>query len=246
MIPGTIENILKIYDLASKTERAEGLPYYFRLSRTIEGLGAHYGYPFHLAAAVFAALSPNVGYMPNLRSAASVLKGHKEGVHVDLIKVATYNHCRDRAFSYLDGVSFDATVDGPKIRNFYQNIIEPWHPEPVTIDGHAVNIWRGFRVTLKEVAGKGGFKYKPVADDYRAAARALGLLPNQLQATTWTCWKRIHAVLSIPETPQLGLFSDNSDLWKTIVAAGDIEPYEFFSVPSPSTMKRPALEAGAD
>jgi hypothetical protein len=173
-------------------------------------------------------------YQGNLRSTATVIKGWKAGVDVERIRVVTYNHCRDRAFEYLNGVSFLETVKGKKIRSFYLNILNPMDPEPVTIDGHAVNIWRGRRMNLKEVAGpKGRFNYNEVARDYRSAAIRVGLLPNQVQAITWFTWKRVHSIL-FPGR-QLELLRDNSaDLWRTIVDPESIVPFEFLANPSPS------------
>lgn len=232
---GSRANIRRIMQKADDIDISEGRVSYFRYNEVIRGLADHYSTPFPIAAAVFAALSPNVGYVGNLRSAATVLKGFSEGVPVDHVKVATYNHCRDRAYSYLEGVDFLKTTKGPKIRSFYLNILNPMDPAPVTIDGHAVNIWRGRRINLKAVVGN--FRYNDIADDYRAIAKELGLIPNQVQAITWFAWKRLHSILA--PARQLELFRDvTADFWQTFADAAEIEPYPYFTNPSISTLRK--------
>lgn len=232
---GSLRNVIKVLNLADETDISEGRVSYFRYNEVLRNLAEHYDTPFDRTVAVFAALSPNSDYHGNLRSAASVLAGWKAGIDCDRIRVVTYNHCRDRAFAYLNGTSFLATVTGKKIRSFYLNILNPLDPEPVTIDGHAVNVWTGRRKNLKEVVG--GWNYDRVAGDYRAAAKRVGLLPNQIQAITWFTWKRIHNI-QYPGR-QLDLFRDNSaDLWKTLADPKSIVPFEPFAEPSPSTLNK--------
>lgn len=204
--PGKLRNVVAVLNQADDVDVSEGRVSYFRYNEVLRGVAAFYGVEFEQCVAAFAALSPNVDYNGNLRSLASVLKGWKEGVDVNLVRVSGYNHCRDRAYSYLNGVDFLGTVSGKKIRSFYSNIVNPMDPVPVTIDGHAVNVWRGRVQALKSVVG--GFRYDDVAADYRAAAKRFGLLPNQVQAITWFAWKRINNIVYAGR--QLELFRDNS------------------------------------
>lgn len=234
---GNVKNIMRVMNAADVNDINEGRLSYFRYNEVLTNLADYYGVPFDKTVAVFAALSPNSDYQGNLRSAASVLKGFIEGVDVELIRVTSYNHCRDRAFSYLGGVDFLATVTGKKIRSFYRNILNPMDPDPVTIDGHAVNIWRGRRAgNLRQVAS-GHFNYETVTVDYRTVAARVGLLPNQVQAITWFTWKRIHNIFY--PGGQLEFFADRSaDLWRTIQDPADIVPYEYMAAPSPSNLRK--------
>jgi hypothetical protein len=236
---GTRGNIRKVLDAADETDISEGRVSYFRYHEVLQNLAAFWGVPFERVVAVFAALSPNVDYNGCLRSTASVLKGWKDGADVNLIRVATYTHCRDRAFEYLNGLDYLETVKGPKIRAFYMNILQPMNRDFVTIDGHAVNIWRGKQATLKSIVG--GFKYERVADDYRAVAARVGLLPNQVQGITWFTWKRINNIVYAGR--QLELFNDNSaDLWATLRNPATIRPFDYFDKPSYSTLGKPKNE----
>lgn len=85
-----------------------------------------------------------------------------------------------------------------KVRNFYNNIIDPKDPNSVTIDTHAVgagtmlplggnakevldNFGAGGKSTATGVKGT----YPLYASGYRLAAKELGLLPRELQSVTW-------------------------------------------------------------
>lgn len=237
-MPGSRANILRVMNRADCVDIDEGRLSYFRYNEVLKNLASYFGVEFPSAVAVFAALSPNSDYQGNLRSTATVIKGWRDGVPVDRIRVVTYNHCRDRAFEYLNGTSFLGTVKGKKIRSFYSNILNPMDPGPVTIDGHAVNIWRGRRMTLKAVATDGRFNYENVARDYRSAAERVGLLPNQVQAITWFTWKRVHAILYPGR--QFELYRDvSADFWRTVVDPTEIETFPFLAEPERSTFNQP-------
>ncbi len=218
-----VKNVLRVLDKAGEAEINEGRVAYTNYRAVLTGIGEFYGYPLPLVIAVFAALSPNCDYYNNLRSAATVINAHKLAIPRDRVKVASYNHCRDRAFTYLDGVGFLDTVKGKKIRSFYQNILNPLDPYPVTIDGHALNIWRGERRGLKDSLIKPKM-YDEIADDYREVSQRIGLIPNQTQAITWLTWKWLHNLVVTKR--QLHLFQDRSnDIWKTLYEPEDIKPY---------------------
>lgn len=218
-------NIRKVLDRADEIDINEGRVAYYRYREVCARVANQYGYPLEKVIACFAALSPNLDYRGNLRSLLSVIDGHASGRPASSITTAGYNHCRDRAYSYLSDVSFLDTVKGPKIRSFYHNILNPLDASYVTIDGHAVNITKGKVMPLKSVAAK-SFNYELIATAYKAVAHRTGLVPNQLQAITWFTWKRINNIVYTP--PQLGLFEDRTqDLWRTVLMLDDLKPYGY-------------------
>ena len=217
-------NIKRVLDAASDIEINEGRLSYFRYNEVTKNFAAFYGFDHEKTVAVFAALSPNSSYSNNVRSLASVLHGYRDGASVEDVKVSTYNHCRNRAWTYLDGVKFLDVVKGKKIRSFYRNILDPLGTD-VTIDGHAVNIWKRQKVTLRDVAAR-SFNYKRVSDDYRTVAVRVGLIPNQLQGITWFCWRRIHGIVDHKNQPSL--FGADGDMFGTIVDPAECRPYSYY------------------
>jgi hypothetical protein len=214
-------NIRRTLNRASAVDINEGRVAYFRYRELMVAFSEKYSLPLERVVGAFAALSPNISYYGNLRSLVSVLEAFTKGLDRNKITVSSYRACKERAFTYLEGVSFLDTVKGKKTRAFYQNILYPLDPAPVTIDGHAVNIWKNQVKNLKHI---GKWKYETVAADYRAIAKQEGILPHQLQAITWFTWKRINNIYYSP--PQLHLWQDREgDLWRTLWDVEDIKPY---------------------
>lgn len=92
----------------------------------------------------------------------------------------------------------DNIGDSHKVRNFYNNIIDPSNPDDVTIDTHAVGaatllpvggdapeVLDNFGKAGKSVATGVKGTYPIYADAYRLAAKELGVLPRSLQSVTW-------------------------------------------------------------
>lgn len=217
----TTENIRRVWCQVDAIDYREGLVAYRRYRGTLERLAAHYGAPLSGTVAAFCALSPNNDYMGNLRSTVTLLRAYREGVPVNKVHVSTYNACRNRAWRFLNGENFLDITRGPKTRAFFLSILNPDDPHPITIDGHMVNAWRGEVTTMVEVAWS-KFKYDVVANDYRAFAAEIGVLPNQLQAMIWFTWKRIN---NIVYRPQLNLFRRADDLWGLDLSPSEIQPF---------------------
>lgn len=176
-----------------------------------------YGYHEDIGAAVFAALSPNNDYWGNLRDCHALLKAHRQKKKLEDFKVSTYGNNKRKAWDIAGGKDALELIVAPKTRSFYLNIVNPFDPVPVTIDGHMLNIWRNKRVNLvalnvskDPVTGKrkdrltlGKSTYEKIAEGVRIVARENQLIPNQLQAILWTTWRR---VWNIQKPTQPGLF----------------------------------------
>lgn len=218
----SVVNILKLMERASSTDITEGRVAYYRYNEVMRRFAAHYGYPLERTAACFVSLSPSNSYEGNLRSLASVLQAHRDGALPESAPVTTFHHCRARAWTYLEGEDFLQKTEGKKIRSFYQNILNPLDPFPVTVDGHALNIYRDIKVPLRAAAVL-KWDYEEIADAYREVARRLRLQAHQVQAIAWYAWKREKSILYTP--PQLELFEDRSgDLWRALRSPEDLKP----------------------
>lgn len=181
------------YELASDLDHEYGLDAYNMYQRDIDAIGLVGLATLQEKIAAFALLSPNNDYGGNLRCLRIVLEGHRDGIPVERLKgLTTYRACAKRAYRVLDGIDWVFSPYAKKTYNFYQNIWQPNNPEYVTIDGHMYNLWKGERNLLKSVAVKFRAKeYEEIAQGFRIVAKEVGLLPNQLQATLWWCYKRM-------------------------------------------------------
>ena len=65
----------------------------------------------------------------------------------------------------------------------------------MTIDGHARNIAYNERVGLTDnKTNIGKREYKELQALYIRAAKRAGIAPHEMQAVTWTAWRRIHGI----------------------------------------------------
>jgi hypothetical protein len=186
-------------------------------------LADKYEYPTEFVCAVFCSLSPNSDYWGNLRSTVSVLQGINECRPDDDIVVSTYGHCKTRALAYARGSkSFTVETKGPKILNFYHNILTPHSSRWVTIDGHMVGVLRDHNGTMKELLIKPR-EYEEYADLIKQFAFSNFMLPQQMQAILWFVRKRL---LNVKYDGQHDLFASSGDAWKTARDIETIKPYQ--------------------
>lgn len=219
-----LENLAAMFRLADAIDMAEGLLAYQRYHDVMVQMSQKYSIPIERVIAVFVSLSPNNDYVGNLRSAVSVLAGIYHGVPEEKIVVSTYKHCRTRAYQYGTGQrDFLKETKGPKITNFYHNILNPQDNRYVTIDGHMSAIWQGKQLTMREALVKTKKEYNEISDAVKRLAFSQLMLPNQYQAVLWFTRKRI---CNIKSEMQFDLLWPKGDLWKTSRNLNEIRPYQ--------------------
>ncbi len=185
-----VDQIIRVYDSASDQERADGRAWYSRTAaQAVEDVrtaaqaanGAFLSFP--QGSGILAALSPATGWGDNTAGAIEfAITGNM------FAQTPLFN---ERARLIAAGANPLDVLGGRKVRSFYRNIVAPFDPGAVTIDRHAISLVFGKPLserTLKPLAGNVG-AYQTCAGAYRAAARKLNLIPNQLQAITWIAWR---------------------------------------------------------
>jgi len=204
-ITGHAMNLARVLDKADAIDRESGIFSYQKYNLIMGRIAEKFGYSIETVTAVFVSLSPNNDYMNNLRSAVTLIDGHSKKISKYRLSVSAFNHCKERAWNFLEGANFLEETKGPKIKSFYQNIVDPTNPEPVTVDGHIVSAWHGKHIGMK-AAAVGNFPYKEIAADIRALAALMRLVPCQVQGIIWFTWKRINKVVY---NSNLDLFGDH-------------------------------------
>ena len=193
-----IDNIKAIYQLATLTERQDGVSWYpvaLDIARTIAD---EHDVTVPQAIGVIAALSPRNRWERNVQDAVSLITAYNAGgaEQAQLTKVCTFSSNKAKAIRILTaGVLTDADVlailSGPKLQEFYSCI---QGLNDVCIDGHAFCIWAANRTGLADVPSIGVKLRREIKADYVTAADELGITPSACQAITWVTWRRIHGV----------------------------------------------------
>ena len=192
-----VRNILKTYRIATVEDVANGVEWYDRAKRMAAWIAKETGIQEATVIGVMAALSPNNRWERNCKDTLSMCQAWINGDSLDDFKVSCYNTMKQKAWSILqDDLQDDASIltrlNGQKIRSFHSNIRGL---DEVTIDGHALNIARGKREGLtSDKTNMGKKQYRELQAAYVTAAKRIKVKPSELQAITWTTWKRIHNI----------------------------------------------------
>jgi len=192
-----VRNILKTYRIATVSDVSAGVEWYDRAKRMAAWIAKETSIPETTVIGVMAALSPNNRWERNCKDALTMCQAWINGDTTDDFKVSCYNTMKQKAWSILeDDLTTDddilSRLNGQKIRSFYSNIRGL---DEVTIDGHALNIARGKREGLtSDKTNMGKKQYRELQAAYVTAAKRVKVKPHELQAITWTTWKRIHNI----------------------------------------------------
>ena len=192
-----VRNILKVYRRATESDTINGVEWYDRAKREAQRIAEYTNINIRTVVGVMAALSPNNRWERNVRDAEVMCERWVNGDSLDRFKVSCYNTMKAKAWSILEDELDDdddilTRLNGQKIRSFYSNIIGL---DEVTIDGHALNIARGYREGLTtDKTNMGKRQYRELQLAYVKAAKRVKVKPHVLQAITWTTWRREHGI----------------------------------------------------
>lgn len=178
--------IMEVYTQATVQELDEGLNWYTdanAFASTLDPVNPN------RAAGIIAALSPMKDWKNNVLLAAQT---YERGYASNALSANVA-----KANAIYDGADPLDVLGGNKVRNFYMAIANPEHADAVCIDRHAFDIAVG-RITNDK--SRTALSRKGVYDQfgaaYKRAAKMLSadgydLTPSQLQAVTWTVWRRL-------------------------------------------------------
>lgn len=129
-------------------------------------------------AGVIAALSANKGWAENQRLARlACATGEPRGHVANAIQ---------KVRAVLDGTPAEAVLPmDKKTGHFYRCILDPRDAWAVCIDRHAHDVAVGEVYGDRERGLSTQSRYDAIANVYRAAADALDVLPQEVQAVTW-------------------------------------------------------------
>lgn len=204
-----VNNILKVYNLATDAEKAEGVEWYNDAQKICRRLSEKFVIPFKTVCYVMAALSPNNKWHRNIVDCERVcrlfaenkldvmVEAYRAGDKDALKGVAcTYTRNTLKAFEILATNDVSHLGNGLKTNNFAQNIYNPT-ADNVTVDFHAISVAMNFRHTIDTVKSINfkGKNYERFAEAYRKAGEQVGLKGYEIQAVTWVAWRNLDKAL---------------------------------------------------
>jgi hypothetical protein len=159
-------------------------------------------------AAVLAALSPGTFWNRNKNETTALLEEWRGERTPGTYPYTTYPANVKKARGILRATGRDCYLDlvkprpasGWKIGSFYRNIVDPTDPDPVTIDRHAIAVCLGHAPTDGEQQLT-GYRYRCLAAAYRKVATERGMVPSEVQAITWSAYRRTNGDLHQQDLP---------------------------------------------
>lgn len=192
-----LRNIRNVYSLATADEIKSGLAWYDGAHAHACELSSLYGIPLQAAAEILAALSPNVRWGRNVADAYTLCGVLAAGGAIESIRINTYPANRAKAGAIFNaavaGLPYAGILSGPKVTRFAKTIETPWESHGITVDVHAFSVASGKRFTTKDVV-IGTVNYHTCERAYLTVGAELGIAGHQVQAITWTVWKRLHNI----------------------------------------------------
>jgi hypothetical protein len=192
-----VNSILRFFHAANVNEVKEGLRWYTEANEYCKELAGRFQLPLQVVAGIIAAYSPQTGWQENKRYTLSFLINPKQR-HKSLVQDVKARKiaglvCENEIYSALS--VNDAAW---KTKAFFLNILNPDVVTSVTIDRHAiaVSIQHPDKTeALSDDYGKLTKKqYEFFERAYVKAALELDILPQQLQAITWTVYRRLRSL----------------------------------------------------
>lgn len=180
-------NILRVYHAADRETRASGADWYARNAALLADVATRAGVSAEAAIGAAAAISPGMNWDLVPHCVARLARRER-------VIIPTYSRANvAKARACLKGRPPLDVLGGPKVRAFFACLAAPDASREVCVDGHATRIARALPGVIR---GEGAadsrlteYQYAMVADAYRLAADAEGVIPHAMQAITWLAWK---------------------------------------------------------
>lgn len=209
-----INSIIRFYSLASIDETKEGMNWYNDANLYCRELTARFNVTISQVAGIIAAFSPQCGWQENKRFALSFLISPNKIVKNEMQtrKAKTILKLQSEADIYNALSINDAAW---KTKAFFLNMLNPTVLTDVTIDRHAIAVCiqhPNNTFALSQAYGDLTVnQYRFFEACYVKAAVSLGLLPQQLQAITWTVYRRIRTLRQYDNAKGWQPFDNGSD-----------------------------------
>jgi hypothetical protein len=188
------DNLLSILSHATDSDIQAGLSWYPNTHAACKDLAYQFSLPLESVIGVVAAISPGLRWERNLEYASKLISLFQAGNHEAMFSYSVYgSRSINVASDILNGVPVEFALSGPKVTSFYANLLNPFDPLPVTIDGHIKSACLGVRVgnhssgPIRLTVNR--FEYPHWAGVIRNLSHSTSFIPSALQAIIWLTWR---------------------------------------------------------
>lgn len=181
---------------------AKASGWYFEAHAYAAELAAKYDVSIEIAAGVISAVSPRMPWLRNKRVAAAILEQFRTYSALSAVDAAkeigmALSTNVAMAIRIARGENVTDALTGIKRQSFYNNIVDPYNGDSVTVDTWMINaIVRVNGVSKKDAEkmirasetamGGTGIGYFVIAEAVRNVAKRMNVHAHQVQAMYWT------------------------------------------------------------
>lgn len=203
-----VMRVLQAYENASSEDKFHGMVWYDDALLACEDLTADIPYGVEQIAGVMATVSPGMVWDENETAPKRIIDLHWNGIPTgEWTGFSTYPHNLEKAERILDEDL--SAIKGDKVTNFYRAIMGD--TQAVTVDRWMVRIvmddprYGTAGGGTKDKATMSSSKtYYAIAEAITESARLIGINPRELQAITWTYYRRMHLGKNRPRKDNYG------------------------------------------
>ena len=179
----------RVYLESTDVEKNMGLHWYTDQHAYLKDMSNHFNIPLDIVCGITAVLSPMVSWQENVNMTYHVLKF--KGKVPASVKMPGFKSNVRKALRIYRGKKVFPSLSGPKVTQFYYNLLNPFDEEAITIDTFMIACYYDSRElgVIKKYTSEKHVEF--LKNELRELAVKHALLPLQLQAIIWLAYHRI-------------------------------------------------------
>jgi len=183
------EQIYKVLDMATLSERSAGLELYFRAHDYAASLAREFGFTVEQTSSVIAVLSPNTTWSQNWVDSKRICWAFRNGQPCRTSSWPVNNEKANKILANSENPR--QYVVGIKVAAFQDNIYRPSISNAVCVDFHMYSLVHGAPMRMLDVPHISKTVNGQIQDAFRQVAGELRWMPHQLQSVVWLTWRRL-------------------------------------------------------
>lgn len=184
-----MNNFEKLFLQANENERAMGFHWYLDAHNYLNSMADYFDKPLDIVCGITAVLSPMIPWNIDVNLTYNILKNKGKR---PTVTGGAFSQNIAKALKIYKTKRVFPSLNGPKVTEFYRNLLDPWCPDCVTIDTFMISV--ALNCQPKDYAVKLHSTEKFI-EVYKQEIKALAvkymLLPLQVQAIIWIVQHRV-------------------------------------------------------
>jgi hypothetical protein len=184
-----MNNFEKVYLQSTEIEKNMGLHWYADQHNYLRDMGGHFDIPLDVVCGITAALSPLISWQLNVNLTYHILRF--KGKLPSNIKTSCFPLNLKKAIKIYKSKKIYPSLRGPKVIQFYLNLLNPFDDNSITIDTFMIACYYDIknRDDTRKYSTEKEIEF--LKSEIKKLSEKYNLLPLQFQAIVWLTYHRI-------------------------------------------------------